>query len=134
MDKKVHYILIGCGVIGIVIILAGSYLLYKTNYVSDVFYVKNTPRQDLPSFTTVATSVSYSGVITKVTNEKIVLTKDDGSTEEILLSDSIGMYDNRVRDAMKPIKISDIKKGARILISKTTDNTESSENVSLTLY
>lgn len=134
MDKKVNYILIGCGVIGIIIILAGSYLLYKTNQVSDVFEVTNTSRQDLPSSTTVATAISYSGVITMVANEKITLIKDDGSTEEFVLSDSIGMYDNRVRDAMKPVKISDIKKGARIQISKTTDNTDNSENISLTLY
>ena len=133
MNKKINYILIGCGVIGIMIILAGSYILFRMNPESAVVIdpVQNTENKDTEL---VFTANSHSGTIESVSDEKVVIANEDGSVEEYSINENMYMYDNRVRDEMKPIEIGDLEKGMRVQISKTTSNADQSENIIITLY
>ena len=118
-------------------IVAGIIILLTIIGFAGWYYTKGnftpkTPSEE--SSPVVFKSNSYSGIVKSVSEEKIVIVKEDGNTEEYSLGPNIYIYDNRVRDAMKPITFQDIEKGMRAQISKTTNNNDSSENITLTLY
>lgn len=136
MDKKINYILIGCGVIGAIIILAGSYMLYRMNPESDVVQVENIQppvSAEVPP-AVVITGDSYGGVVASIIDEKIILTKDDGSTEEFLKTDFSNIYDNRLRDAMNPVTFQDIEEGMKVRVSITTNQSDMTAVKSLVIF
>ena len=143
MDKKIKYILIGCGVIGIMIILAGSYILFQMNPVSVLVQdtvqkkVRNTGNVGLPTETqpTVFNSSSFSAVVSDITEETLTVIKEDGSTENYATTGIyIVLYDKRISGEMKPITLKDIGKGMKVQVSKTTNNKDTSEMISVSLY
>ncbi len=124
-QKKSLEVVLGIIILLVIIGFAGWYYT-KGNFTAE------TPSEESPPI--VFKSNSYSGIVKSVSDEKIAIAKEDGSMEEYSLSPNIYVYDNRVRDAMKPITFQDIEKGMRAQISKTTNNNDSSENITLTLY
>lgn len=134
MDKKINHILIGCGIVGVVIILVGSYILYRTN--PDLLLeVENTNERELPPAEEVSpvtfTANSYSGTVKSTNEEKITIEKEDGSTEEYLWSDIFSVYDNSVIDSMMPIKKQDLKKDTSVQVSITVNDKNEAQAVNI---
>lgn len=124
MDKKINYILIGCGVIGIMIILAGSYILFRMNPEEAVVIdpIQNTQNTEKPEI--VFSAGSFSAEVSNIDGDIVTITKEDGSTENYSTSAFVGIYDNRVRDSMKPITFKDIEKGMKVQISRTVNESD----------
>ena len=134
MDKKINYILIGCGVIGAIIILAGSYILFRMNPEEAVVIdsVQNTQNTEKPEI--VFSAGSFSAVVSNIDEDTLTVTKEDGSTENYSTSAFVGLYDNRVRDSMKPITFKDIEKGMKVQISRTVNESDKTWVISLSVY
>ena len=134
-DKKVHYILIACGVIGIIIILAGSYFIYRMNPAEPVVIdpIQNTDTIEKES-PIVFSASSFSAVVSNIDGDTLTVTKEDGSTENYSMSVFAGIYDNRVIDTMKPITFKDIENGMKVQISRTVNESDKTWVISLSVY
>ena len=99
------------------------------------YYSQNTPPPTAPveEAPVTFTANSYSALVESADAQEIVLTKEDGTTETFAPNDFIGIYDNRVRDAMKPIEAGELKKGMRVQVSTTLNSADDTKVISLTV-
>lgn len=131
MDKKKILLLVGGGAFIVIIALVTQYLTMISAVKKDVVIPQPAITENEP---VVFTANSYSGTIQSIDAEKIVIAKAEGGTEEYVSKDITHLYDNRVLDTMKPIKVEDLQQGMQVQISLTTNQIDDAMTVSLVLY
>ncbi len=131
MDKKKILLLVGGVAVIVIVAVATQYLAMKSN--SQQVFLQMPPltaTEEPPAFI----ADSYSGTIQSVDSEKVVIAKVDGGTEEYVTKDIMNLYDNRILDTMKPIKVEDLQQGMQVQVSLTTNQADNTVTTSLVLY
>lgn len=131
MNKKKILLLVGGAAVIVIVAVVTQYLAMRSVIKKDAGISQPVAEDNKP---VVFTANSYSGTIASVSAEKVVIEKEDGGAEEYLINAGIHMYDNRVRDEMKPIKVGDLEKGMQVRVSTTLNTVDDAKVVSLTLY
>lgn len=131
MDKKKILFLVGGAAVIVVVAVITQYLAMRSDIKKDAGISQPATEDSKP---VVFTANSYSGIVESVSEEKVVITKEDGSLEEYAINANIYIYDNRARDEMKPIKVSDFEKGVQVQVSTTLNDADDTKVVILTLY
>lgn len=130
MDKKKILLLVGVVAAIVIVAVVTQYLAMQSDSEKDTVVQPSTEESQPVVFT----ANSYSGTVQSIDAEKIVIVKEDGSAEEYQLSALYGVYDNRVRDEMKPIEAKSLTEGMPVQVSTTLNNADDTKAVSLTLY
>lgn len=134
MNKKKILLLVGGVAVMVIVAIVTQYLAMKNKSKNQQVFLNMPPPTTVVEESPASVAHSYSGTIQSVDSEKIVIAKEDGGTEEYASKDIAHLYDNRVLDTMKPIKVEDLQQGMQVQISLTTNQIDNTVTVSLVLY
>lgn len=134
MDKKKIVLLVGGVAVIVIVAVVTQYLAMQNKSKNQQVFLNMPPPTTVVEESPASVAHSYSGTIQSIDAEKIVIAKAEGGTEEYVSKDITHLYDNRVLDTMKPIKVEDLQQGMQVQISLTTNQIDDAMTVSLVLY